>query len=291
MEYKYYSVKEINKFLKDNDLAINKRFGQNFLINAGVVNSLVGKLKLTKDDVVVEIGCGLGSLTHKLLESGCMVIGCEIDLAYIRHLKELFGEQENFTLVEGDFLKKFEEIKGLIPEGKNIIFAGNLPYYITTPIMEKVFTSGLDYSKVCFMMQKEVGERIAAEAGCKQYGSLTVFCQYYTKPEVAVRVGADSFYPAPNVDSIIIIFHKRTDKEEVTNEKLFFKVARSLFISRRKQLKNNLQKSPFLQGVEKETIAEALTNSDIPLKERGENLTIDRIARLTNELDKILKNQ
>lgn len=288
MEFKYYSIKEINRFLKDNNLAVNKKFGQNFLINAGVVSSLVTKLELTKDDVVVEIGCGLGSLTHRLVESGCRVIGCEIDHAYIRHLKELFKEYDNFSLVEGDFLKKFDEIKEMLPAGKRIVFAGNLPYYITTPIMEKVFTSGIDFDKLCFMVQKEVGERIAATEGTKQYGSLSIFCQYYTEPEIAVRVGADSFYPAPNVDSIIIIFNRRHEREEVSNEELFFKVARSLFISRRKQLKNNLQKSPFLQGVTKEQINEALEKSEIPLNERGEKLSISRIARLSNELDKIL---
>ena len=288
MEFKYYSVNEINKFIADNGLSINKKFGQNFLINAGVADTIIRKLDPGKDHVIVEIGCGLGSLTNKLTATGNRIIGFEIDIAYIRHLKKIFGSMKNFHLIEGDFLKKLPELKTILKPGSKVIFTGNLPYYITTPIMESIFTADIPFESACFMVQKEVGSRITANEGTKQYGSLSIFSQFYSDPSIIADVSAGSFYPKPRVDSAVVLF-KKHDRYQSVDKKLFFKLARSLFINRRKQLKNNLSISPFLQGIDKSLIFTALENAGIPLSERGEKLSIEKIILLTSELKKLLK--
>ncbi len=289
MEFKYYSVKEINAFLEAKGLAVNKKFGQNFLINSGVCDTIVKNLELTPDDVVFEIGCGLGSLTNRLIDSPAgKVIGFEIDNAYQKHLKNLFKDYSKFTLVSGDFLKEFENAVKmyLAPEQKPVI-TGNLPYYITTPIMEKIFTGICGFSRAAFMMQKEVGERVVSKAGNKKYGSLSIFCQYYSQPKIIANISPASFYPQPNVNSVVLRFVHREFEPPADNEKLFFAVARSLFINRRKQLKNNFALSPFLKAIPLELILQAMEQCSIPVEERGENLSIEQIIHLSNVINKL----
>lgn len=290
MEFNYFSITSINKFIQDNNLAINKKLGQNFLINSGVIDTIIKNSNLTEKDIAFEIGCGLGSLTHKLIKSGATVIGFEIDKAYIKLLKTLFVDCKNFKLIEGDFLKEVEKIINDI-DLKNfnkVIFFGNLPYYITTPILEKIFESKIYFDKLYFMMQKEVAQRILAKSGTKSYGALTIFCNYYADCNIIARLSPRSFYPAPKVDSVIMEFIRKEKKIEVFDEKLFFKVARSMFINRRKQIKNNLLNSPFLSTIEKNNISEALKNTNIMETIRGEELSIENIAKLSNELFKLI---
>ncbi len=290
MHFKYFSVKEIQNFIRENNLAIHRKFGQNFLINAGVVDTIIANAGITAGDLVMEIGCGLGSLTHKLIETGASIIGFEIDNAFIRHLKNSFSDFKNFTLVEGDFLKKFDDVYANLDLTKytRLVIAGNLPYYITTPILEKIFTGGIEYSRLIFMMQKEVAERIIAPEGSKTYGSLSIFCRFFTTPKIFARISPKSFYPAPNVESCLVSFEKNNTEYDLADRDLFFRVVRSLFISRRKQLKNNLAMSPLL-GLNQTTAVRALKNADIAETIRGECLNIDEICRLANEIHK-LKN-
>ncbi len=289
MEFKYYSVKEINKFLESKSLAVNKNFGQNFLINSGVCDTIVNNLSLQPEDVVFEIGCGLGSLTNRLIDSPVgKVVGFEIDNAYIKHLKKLFKDYDKFSLYEGDFLKVFAKaLDENVRSGQRLIITGNLPYYITTPILDAIFTKGIKFERAAFMMQKEVAERITSGEGNKKYGSLSIFCQYYSRPKIIAKIGPGSFYPRPNVDSAVILFESKPFATPADDEKLFFKVARSLFINRRKQLKNNFQNSPFLSEEEKSLIAQAMENVGIPPEERGERLSIARIVELSNALLKL----
>lgn len=284
MDFKYYSVKEINAFLKANGLAVNKKFGQNFLINSGVCDTIVKNLELMPDDVVFEIGCGLGSLTNRLIDSPVgKVVGFEIDNAYQKHLKNQFKDYSKFTLVSGDFLKEFENaIKTHLAAGQKPVITGNLPYYITTPIMEKIFTGTPGFSRATFMMQKEVGERVVSKAGSKKYGSLSIFCQYYSEPKIIANISPASFYPQPNVNSVVLRFVHKKCEPSADNERLFFAVARSLFINRRKQLKNNFAFSPFLKSIPLEFIFQAMEQCAIPLEERGENLNIEQIIHLSN---------
>lgn len=286
MEFKYYSVKEILNFLEVNGLSVNKRFGQNFLINSGVCDSIVKSLDITGDDIVFEVGCGLGSLTNRIVSSPCkQVIGFEIDNAYIKHIKDLFKDEEKFSLVPGDFLKNFETVTGQFKGKKqNLIITGNLPYYITTPIIEKIFTSGVKFTKAAFMMQKEVAERIVSPPGSKKYGSISVFCNYYSEPKIVAKITAGSFYPQPNVDSAVVRFTMKNDKVPVVDEKTFFKVTRSLFINRRKQLKNNLMSSPLFENLTQDDVAQVLEESGIKPTDRGETLSIERIALLSDNI-------
>lgn len=289
MDFKYYSVKEINAFLTAKGLAVNKKFGQNFLINSGVCDTIVRNLELTPNDVVFEIGCGLGSLTNRLIDSSAAkVVGFEIDNAYQKHLQNIFRDSCKFTLVAGDFLKEFENaVKTHLAPGQQPVITGNLPYYITTPIMEKIFTATLGFSRAAFMMQKEVGERVVSKAGNKKYGSLSIFCQYYSEPKIIANISPASFYPQPNVNSVVLRFVHRTYEPSADNEQLFFAVARSLFINRRKQLKNNFALSPFLKSIPLEHIFQAMEQCAIAPEERGENLSIEQIIHLSNVINKL----
>jgi 16S rRNA (adenine1518-N6/adenine1519-N6)-dimethyltransferase len=290
MQFKFFSINEIQNFISTNGLIINKRFGQNFLINSGVVDTILNNSGINENDLVFEIGCGLGSLTHRILEKNCILYGFEIDRAYINHLKNLFSENKRFILTEGDFLKKIETLikKINFSDYNKIIFLGNLPYNITTPILDKIFSLRINFDYLVFMLQKEVGERIIAKEGSKKYGSLSIFCQYYTIPKIIANISPKSFYPMPNVDSVLIQFEKNKTVFPLANEDLFFKVARSLFISRRKQIKNNLMLSPFLKFIPEEKILSALKSAEIPFTVRGETLSIEKIIILSNELNKIL---
>ena len=288
MQFKYFSKQEIQKFIEEKSLSINKRFSQNFLINSGVVDTIINKAEITKNDLVFEIGCGLGGLTHKLIAAGCRLIGFELDKAYVKHLASLFEEADNFTLIEGDFLKNVDEAyqKYVSDKFDRILFVGNLPYNITTPIIDKIFASNYDYDSLVFMVQREVAERITAKEGTKSYGSLSIFCRYYTTPQIIINISPKSFFPAPKVDSSVVLFKKNEVRPDVIDEKLFFKVVRSLFINRRKQLKNNLIMSPILQDIPREKLMEALGNSGISPSIRGEMLSIETIVKLANELSR-----
>ena len=290
MQFKYFSVKEIQNFITENNLAIHKKFSQNFLINSGVVDTIIKNANIEKEDIVIEIGCGLGSLTNKLIQTDCTLIGFEVDKAYIKLLKTQFIDKKNFTLIEGDFLKEIEKIKDEINKNKikKIKILGNLPYHITTPILDKIFTTPIDFNLIIFMMQKEVAERIIAKEGTKQYGSLSIFSQFYAKPKIIAKISPKSFYPTPKVESSIVYFEKQDNKFNVIDKTLFFKIVRSLFFNRRKQIKNNLMLSPILQNIDQKKIIEALNNSQIPLTVRGEILSIDKIVDFSNELYKLI---
>ena len=190
MQFKYFSIREIQNFINENNLAIHKKYSQNFLINSGVVDTIITFAKIEKEDLVLEIGCGLGSLTNKLIQTGCTLMGFEVDKAFIKLLKTQFSDNKNFTLIEGDFLKEIEKTKNEINKTKykNIKILGNLPYHITTPILDKIFTTPIRFDLIIFMMQKEVAERITAKEGTKQYGSLSIFSQFYSNPKIIAKI-------------------------------------------------------------------------------------------------------
>jgi len=291
MQFKYFSVKEIQRFINENDIAVRKKFGQNFLINSGAVDRIINYSNINEKDAVIEIGCGLGSLTNRLIEKGCQVFGFEIDRVYVQNLRKMFTEYENFKLIEGDFLKNveglFKEIN--IKDYNNIIILGNIPYYITTPILEKIFLTPIYYDKLVFMVQKEVANRIVSKEGSKEYGSLSIFCQYFTIPKIIAKLSPKSFYPSPKVDSAVVYFDKNNDRLKADNEKLFFKIARSIFINRRKQIKNNLFLSPLLKEIDNDKKITALKITGIPEIIRGEVLSINKIIELSNNLNDLIK--
>jgi 16S rRNA (adenine1518-N6/adenine1519-N6)-dimethyltransferase len=291
MEFRYYSIPAIKQFIQAHGLAIHKKMGQNFLVNAGVVQTIIDNAKIRKSDICFEIGCGLGSVTSRLIKSGASVIGFELDKAYATHLRTIFADYTNFSLVEGDFLKTSGEVIDTTRADKEgrILYFGNLPYYITTPILEHIFTNRYRFDALYFMMQREVANRITASPGTKEYGSLSIFCNYFSQPRIISRVSASSFYPKPNVDSAVLSFTRKRDAVTADNEDLFLRLARSLFINRRKQIRKNLGLSPFLTPIEKGHVSAALEACSISPQVRGETLSVEMVLSMANQLHSLSK--
>ncbi|OHD16110.1 MAG: ribosomal RNA small subunit methyltransferase A [Spirochaetes bacterium GWD1_27_9] len=281
----FYDVKEIENFLKENNLSIQKKFSQNFLIREDIAIKIAESLEITPNSLVLEIGCGLASLTNKILQKGCQFIGFEIDWAYIKLLKENFSSNPKFSLIEGDFLKKFDDIVKSIDKTKfdKIILVGNLPYGITKEIFEKVFTSSFNFDTVCFMIQKEVTEKITSNPSSDRYSYISIISQINKDIKIVTQLSPEYFYPMPNIHSDVVLF-KKDNTIEILDNNLFFKVAKSLFLSRRKKIKNNLLLSPYLKHFTESDFAKALKESNINENIRGETLSLNEIANLTNNL-------
>ncbi|HOV14322.1 MAG TPA: 16S rRNA (adenine(1518)-N(6)/adenine(1519)-N(6))-dimethyltransferase RsmA [Spirochaetota bacterium] len=283
--FNYYNALDIKNFISQNNLNVQKKFGQNFLVNEKTTEKIVEKLEISKNDLVLEIGCGLGSLTNKIIDKCKSLIGFEIDYAFITFLNNQFKDKSNFQLIEGDFLKKSREIIQSIDKKlfNKIIIVGNLPYYITKEIFEYIFTNEIIFDKYCFMIQKEMSEKIYAKPNEEKYAYLSILSQINKEIEVVTHLSRNDFYPAPNVDSISLIFESNTNFS-IDNRPLFFKVAKSLFLNRRKTLMNNLKLSPILSENEKNVIEKAIDNLKLNKEIRGESLSLEEIVNLSNEI-------
>ena len=241
------NLAEETKFImKKYNITANKNYGQNFLIDENIVNDIITGAQVNKDDLIIEIGPGLGTLTSLLLEKAGKVICVELDKKMINVLKERFILYNNFELLNNDILKV--DLNRLISESKtnlkNVKVVANLPYYITTPIIMKLLEDKLDLTSITVMVQKEVAERLAGINGGKEIGSITYSINYYTNPEIIINVPRNSFIPAPNVDSAVIKFDiLKVLKIKVSNEELFFKVIKFSFLQKRKTLINSLSNS------------------------------------------------
>lgn len=269
--------------VKKYNFKFSKSLGQNFLIDDKVLQDIVEGAEINKDDFVIEIGPGVGTLTKVLLEKGKRVCSIELDSDLIPILEEEFKDYTNFQLIHKDALKvDFNEIIG---EETSVKLAANLPYYVTTPIITKLITSDCHFKSLTIMIQKEVAERIDASPNCKEYGALSILVQYYCDTKIIRKVSPNSFMPRPKVDSIVIRLDK-LDKPrvKVRDEKLFFRVVRESFNMRRKTLWNALKNI----GLPKEQMLEAFKNSGIDEKRRGETLSVEEFAKLSDAID-ILK--
>ena len=216
-----------------------KKFGQNFLQDKNIIKKIASVAETTKDDLIIEIGPGAGALTEELVEKS-QVLAYEIDTDLEETLKDKFKDK-NVTFIFDDFLNR--NIKEDLKQFKynNLYVIANLPYYITTPIINKIIDEKIDVNKLVLMVQKEVGERFSASTGSKDYSSITVFLNYYFNIKKEFIVSKNVFYPRPNVDSIIISFTKKENNIKVYNEELFFKLIRDSFVQKRKTLKINLK--------------------------------------------------
>lgn len=277
------STKEL---LKQFDFRMTKRLGQNFLIDKNILDEIIEGAELTKDDYVLEIGPGMGSMTQKLCESAGKVVAIEIDKKLIPVLSVTLAEYDNITVINGDILKLNlkEVLKEHFGDSKAKVIA-NLPYYITTPIIMKLLEEKLDLQSITIMVQKEVGDRIKAVPGGKVYGALSVAVQYYAKPSQVLFVPPQSFIPQPDVDSIVLkldILPKPA--VEVESESLFFKVVKASFGQRRKTLLNALTAGNF--GLSKEQMKEVLISVDVEENRRGETLSLQEFANIANKLHK-----
>ncbi len=266
--------------------SFQKKFGQNFLIDENVVEKIVRDAGVTKDDFVLEIGPGIGTMTQILCENAREVVAVEIDDKLIPILTEdTLSWYDNVTVIHEDILKL--DIVKLANErngGKPIKVVANLPYYITTPIIMGLFESHVPLDSITIMVQKEVADRMQVGPGTKDYGALSLAVQYYAKPQILLNVPASCFMPRPNVDSAVIqLTRYEKPPVEVADEHLMFRLIRASFNQRRKTMTNSVGNSPEL-SVSKEQMAAALEKCGLSATVRGEALTLVQFAELANVL-------
>ncbi len=273
------------EILKKYNFNFQKRFGQNFLIDSHILEKIVDAAEITKDDCVLEIGPGIGTMTQYLAESAGEVIAVEIDKSLIPILADTLSPYDNVTVINEDILKV--DIRKLVEEknqGRPIKVVANLPYYITTPIIMGLFESHVPLKSITIMVQKEVADRMQVGPGTKDYGALSLAVQYYAKPKVITYVSPECFIPRPNVGSAVIRL-ERYEKPpvEAKDEAFMFKVIRAAFNQRRKTLANGLGNAPDLP-VTRQQAQDALEALGFSASIRGEALTLEEFARLSNYL-------
>lgn len=268
-----------------------KKFGQNFLIDPHVLDKIINAAEITKEDCVIEIGPGIGSVTQALIDNAGKVISIEIDDQLIPILTEQFGGCENFRLIHKDVLKV--DLHKLIAEespNRRIKVVANLPYYITTPIIMMLLEHNLPIESITVMVQKEVADRMASGPGSKQYGAITVAMKYYCDTYLVANVPQNCFMPRPNVDSAVIklTLHQQPIVD-INDEEQLLKIIKAAFSQRRKTLLNTLASNGNL-GLSKEEIKNVLDESGIGASTRGETLSLDDYAMLSNYIDNYRKN-
>lgn len=270
--------------IKKYNFAFQKKFGQNFLIDGHVLDKIIAAAGVTKDDVVLEIGPGFGTMTQYLAEAAREVIAVEIDKTLIPILQDTLKDYDNIALINEDILKV--DIAALVEEkngGKPIKVVANLPYYITTPIIMGLFESHVPLENITVMVQKEVAARMQAEPGTKDYGALSLAVQFYAKPYIVANVPPNCFIPRPNVGSAVIRLTRWDNPPvQVRDEKFMFSLIRASFNQRRKTLQNSLVNGGV--GVRKEQVVDALERMGLSATIRGEALTLEQFAGLADIL-------
>lgn len=281
MNLQGYNTQEI---VKKYNFRFSKSLGQNFLIDEEVLTDIVEGANVQEEDLIIEIGPGVGSLTAKLLQKAKKVVSIELDSDLIPILQAEIGDEPNFELIHNDALKI--DFKEIIGEEKNVKLVANLPYYVTTPIIIRLLKEKYKFQSLTIMIQKEVAERINASPNCKEYGALSLLVQYYCDTEILRIVPPTSFIPKPKIDSVVIKL-KKLDEPRVNtkNLELMFSIIRNSFNMRRKTLWNGVK---FL-GIPKDSLEKAFGEAEIDPKRRGETLTLEEFARLSDEIALIKK--
>ena len=278
-----YTIEVLQKY----NFAFQKRFGQNFLIDTHVLEKIIEASKITKDDFVLEIGPGIGTMTQYLAEAAREVVAVEIDKTLIPILEnDTLKDWDNVTVINEDILKV--DIAALAQEkngGKPIKVVANLPYYITTPIIMGLFENHVPISSITIMVQKEVADRMQVGPGTKDYGALSLAVQYYARPQIIASVPPNCFMPRPNVGSAVIRLTSHKKPVAVKNEKLMFDIIRASFNQRRKTLVNGLYNVGGLNK-SKEELAAVLESIGLAANVRGETLTLEQFAALSDALSK-----
>lgn len=284
-------VKNKSKKPSGSHVRPSKALGQNFLIDENVIYEIVEGSSITEDSLVIEIGPGEGALTTELAERAGRVIAVELDARLVQLLNvKLFG-MDNVEIIHGDILEV--DLDTIITENlkaydlKDVRVVGNLPYYITTPIIMKLLETGIKADSITAMMQKEVGDRLMAEPGTKQSGAITYAVHYYSEVSKVVDAGSECFYPAPKVDSVVLRMDIRDEAPvELDDVDMFFKVIKAGFTQRRKTLLNSLTT---LEGCDKDMADAALCSAGIERTRRAESLTMQEFAELTKALEEAMK--
>ncbi len=277
------------EILQKYQFSFQKKFGQNFLIDTHVLDKIISSAEITKDDFVLEIGPGIGTMTQYLASAAREVVAVEIDKALIPILSDTLSGFDNVTIINNDVLKV--DIGALAQEhnnGRPIKVVANLPYYITTPIIMGLFESNVPIESITVMVQKEVAERMQVGPGTKDYGALSLAVQYYAKPYIVANVPPNCFMPRPKVASAVIRLERHKEPPiSVVDEKLMFKIIRASFNQRRKTLANGLNNSPEIH-LPKDVITEAIEELGKGAGVRGEVLTLQEFATLSDNISKRL---
>lgn len=280
---------ETKMIMRKYNLDFKKKFGQNFLTSEEILEEVISKAKISKDDIILEIGPGIGTLTSKLLETGAEVISVEVDLELIQPLKDRFFMYDNFTIISADILKVdiYTEILRILKEKKKdlgnrkIKVVANIPYYITTPIIFKLLENRNIVSDIYIMVQKEVAERICAKIGTKESSSITYMVSYYTEYLWDIYVDKTKFMPSPKVDSkVIALKFREKPYPEVKNEELYFEIIRSAFLHRRKTFLNSISAS---NKIDKKIISSVMEELGIDLRIRAEKITDEMYADIVDK--------
>ncbi|SFG72153.1 16S rRNA (adenine(1518)-N(6)/adenine(1519)-N(6))-dimethyltransferase RsmA [Oribacterium sp. WCC10] len=280
---KLINPQETIRIIQKNDFKFQKRFGQNFLIDEGVLLNIITSSEITKSDCVLEIGPGIGTMTQALAEAAGHVIAVEIDANLIPILNETLKDYTNVTIIHSDVLKlDLNDIINTYNDGKPIKVVANLPYYITTPIIMGLFESNAPLYSITVMVQKEVADRMQAVPGTKDYGALSLAVQYYSNPEIVQLVPPNCFIPRPNVGSAVIRLTRHSvPPVNVSDDKWLFKIIKSAFGQRRKTLLNSLSSGA---GIPKDATLEVLHKMDLSETIRGEALSLMEFATLSDNL-------
>ena len=277
------------EILQKYNFNFQKKFGQNFLINTGVLEDIIDAAEVSDKDTVLEIGPGIGTMTQYLCENARQVIAVEIDTNLIPILKDTLSVYDNVRIINDDILKvDINELAREYNNGRPIKVVANLPYYITTPIIMGLFESHVPIESITVMVQKEVADRMQAGPGTKDYGALSLAVQYYSKPQIVVNVPPSCFMPQPKVGSTVISLRRHQQPVvQVEDEKLMFKVIRASFNQRRKTLANGLNNYGGID-LTKEQIQQSIEELGVPVNIRGEALSLEQFARLSNIIGKKL---
>ena len=287
MENKLGNPQKTIEIIQKYQFAFQKKFGQNFLIDGRVLEKIIAAAEITEEDMVLEIGPGIGTMTQYLAEQARQVVAVEIDKNLIPILEETLKDYKNITRINEDILKlNIGELAEKYNQGKPIKVVANLPYYITTPIIMGLFESNVPIANITVMVQKEVAERMQAGPGTKDYGALSLAVQYYASPYIVANVPPNCFIPRPSVGSAVIrLTRYEKPPVEVLDSRLMFDLIRASFNQRRKTLQNSLNNAQNLTFT-KEQIANAILSLDLPASVRGEALTLEQFAGLANALKK-----
>ena len=281
---------ETKRLINRYKFQIKKKLGQNFIIEPRIIERIIESANIDKEDIVVEIGPGMGSLTQGLAENAGYVIAIELDQNLIPILEDSFGKYENVNIIHGDALKvDYNKLLNEIPNQNNykegFVVVANLPYYITTPITMNLLEGNYPWRKLVLMVQKEVAERMKAVPGTKDYGALSIGVQYRATAHIAMNIPPTVFIPRPAVDSAIVVLDRLPKPSvEVKDENLFFRLVKAAFGQRRKTLLNSVSSG---LHIDKSILLTALKNAEIDEKRRGETLSLEEFGRLADEIFKI----
>lgn len=274
--------KDTMYIMKKYNISANKKLGQNFLIDEGIVNEIIEKSGVTKEDLIIEIGPGLGTLTKPLLENAKKVVCIELDERMLEILQDRFMLYNNLEIIHGDVLKI--DLEKIIEGYESVKIVANLPYYITTPIIMKLLESRLKIKTITVMVQKEVAERLTSETGENESGAITHTIRYYAVPETIINVPNSSFIPVPEVESSVIkLSVLKEPSVKVQDEKLLFKIIKLAYMQRRKTLINALSAI-----IAKDEIEKVLKELGIDTKIRGEKLTLEQFAKISDYVTTLL---